>query len=99
MAVFRSREAGFGPFRHKKSVVKWPIMPGIPLFPGSRLCAMARMMLRIFAGHLEGPASVCGGRSPVDQGIHPAWPGRPAGTAGMISRALEIEKLWKYGAK
>jgi len=61
--------------------------------------AVARMMLRNFAGHPEGPASICGAGSPRDRSFHPAGllPGRQS--AGRVSRALEVEKLWKYGVK
>jgi len=44
------------------------------------------MMLRRFAGHLEGPASGSDDASPVEQGFDSACFSRPAGSAGMISR-------------
>jgi hypothetical protein len=36
---------------------------------------------------------------PMTRDFDPAWSSPPAGTAGVISRALEFEKLWKYGMK
>jgi hypothetical protein len=55
------------------------------------------MMLRRFAGHFEGPASVGGDDHPLTRGFDLACFSRPAGNAGMISGALEVEKLWKKG--